>query len=426
MRFLLPVLLVSALSAQTVEPKEDVFQPLRSLLDELVAAGELPGGTLLVRHAGEVVFAEGFGWATLEEKSFAADAPCALASLTKPITASLLVLLEAEGLLSLDEPVDTWLPAWAALREQGMRPPLLRECLAHTTGLPGNQRKREVNRFLPRDAPITNAAMADAILALGPDVAPGERYAYSRFGFDLAAAVVEVVTGQDYETALRERLLEPLGMEHTGFRVDASVREAMPTRYNRADGGFAPETREAPVPPVGGYVNAGGGLISTADDIGRFLQWHLDGGVVGGERLIPAEALAKTAEVQPATRGYGLGFSLTREQGRVVAKAHGGAAGTYGYVDLENGLVVVLLTQLPSAQQRGVRERIIARVEEVLLGADQVADFIAKHDANGDGLLSAEELPARLRRRFAAVDADGDGQVGAAELEQALARRAQR
>ncbi len=422
--------LLLAASAQetdtTTSEETDRFAGLRRVLDAAVARGDVPGGALLVLYHGEVVFREGFGWDVLAETPFAVDAPCHIASLTKPVSASLLVLLEAEGLIDLDAPIDTYLPETSGLVAEGARTPLLRELLSHTSGLPGNQRRSEVTGQLedPRSATLDD--VVQAILAVGLEAPPGTRYAYSRLGFDLAARAAELVTGQEYEQLMRERLFEPLGMNASKFRLEPEDIERTPTRYVRRNGELVPDSRPEQAIPPGGYVNPAGGLVSTVDDLGRFLQWHLDGGVAGGVRLIEAEALAQTAEPQPATKGYGLGFSLSRKGREVVSKSHGGASGTWGYVDLQEEIALVLLTQLPTQQNRNFRDKVLQSVREVLLGEESrpaldPADFLRRHDEDGDGRLVLAETPRRMRERFARVDTDADGSLTLEELQQAAA-----
>lgn len=414
----------SAQDPETTTTSDDAFAQLRDVLADAVARGDVPGGALLVMHRGEVVFREGFGWDVLGETPFPVDAPCHIASLTKPVSASLLVLLEAEGLLDLDAPIDTYLPETRALVAEGQRTPLLRELLSHTSGLPGNQRRNEVMRKLedPRNATLDD--VVQAILATGLEAAPGTRYAYSRLGFDLAARAAELVSGLEYEQLMRERLFEPLGMTNSKFRLEPADIARTPTRYLRRGEQLQPDPRAEQLIPAGGYVNSAGGLVSTVDDLARFLQWHLDGGVAAGVRLIEAQALAQTAEPQPATRGYGLGFSLTRERGEVVAKSHGGASGTWGYVDLREEIALVLLTQLPTQQNRNFRDKVLASVREILLGeapptGPDAEALLERLDHDGDGSLSREECPQRLRSRFDRIDQDADGSLSLAELQRA-------
>lgn len=101
------------------------------------------------------------------------------------------------------------------------------------------------------------------------------------------------------------------------------------------------------------FVNAGGGLISTPDDLVKFYRLHSLRGKTGAKQLVPVEALAKLYEKQPASLGYGLGFKLF---GNAVV-GHGGASGTIGAVDLKNDRIVVILTQAGSTAARPLTRR---------------------------------------------------------------------
>lgn len=127
----------------TSEQRESIHAALRWGVENKF----VPGGALLIMHRGEPVFREGFGVADLEtKKPFAADAPCRIASVTKPHTATLLALLVDEGRLSWDDPVDKHLPQFTGITVQGKgkaaRTPTIRELLSHTAGFPGNDDRR--------------------------------------------------------------------------------------------------------------------------------------------------------------------------------------------------------------------------------------------------------------------------------------------
>lgn len=433
--------LASTIAAQDADGlAESDRLELRRLLERGVAAGDVAGGVLLVAIDGQVVFREGFGLADIEaRRPFAADAVCHIASMTKPTTSTLAAILAARGDLSLDDPVDRFLPAFGRLEFRG-RPvgaPTFRQLLSHTAGLPSMRKRDEVKRGDGPFRPRTLAGVVDNIAAYGLDARPGSRYAYTGLGFDVVARAVEVATGRGYATVLGDRLLGPLSMAETTFRPDqAGLLDRVPTSYTRRDGDLVAASGPR-FAPGDEYVNAGGGLYSTADDLARFFALHLDRGVVGDDRLVPAAGLRALYEPQENADGYALGFNVVTDgQGRVLRAHHGGASGTLGWVDFEHRVVGVVLTQVPSKENRDFTRKVYDRVTEIVGGQPApeepeepeeveatAAALVERHDTNGDHHLQEHELPARLARRFDRFDADGDGRLSVAEVAAALGRR---
>lgn len=298
-----------------------------AVLERGVAEGAFPQAVALVLRRGQVALHAAYG-----RVPGAGDAAPAtdgatifdLASLTKVVAClpAILTLLE-EGRLALDEPVATFIPAFAATlgvdrRRGGVA---LRHLLTHTSGLPA---------WLPL---YTDCATPDEAIARicrtpleGP---PGDRVVYSDLGFILLGEVARRVSGQPLDRFARERVFAPLGMADTGFTPDAALRERVaPTeegeRYEAAmagRGGRAHPARRGPGPIRGtvhdgnafyamGGVSGHAGLFSTAADLARYAQLWLGGGVYAGRRLFGAATLAAATRDATAAlnAGRGLGW----------------------------------------------------------------------------------------------------------------------
>ena len=342
-----------------------------------IAQHYVPGGAMLILHRGEVIFREAFGMADLATRTpFALDAPCRLASVTKPFTATLFALLVEEGKCGWDDPVDRYLPEMAALRVRGKGPaaraPILRELLSHTAGFPGNNERRSDATPLRGDGTLAGAMAAIARAGLLAE--PGTAYAYSGFGYMVAGRVAEVITGREFGALLAERLLGPIGAGGAVFLPSASaaVRARLPTMYERSDETLIRAGAGDGEPAGLAFPNPGGGLVATLDDVGRFLLLHRNRGIAGGGgRLVTAEALEALYRPQPATgrEGYGLGFNVLRTDARGVGDRlrHAGASGTLAFVDLKQDLIVVVLTQVPTKQRLPFGRRLEAAIEAIFL-----------------------------------------------------------
>ena len=327
----------------------------------------VPGGAMLIVHRGETVFREAFGVADLATgRPFTVDAPCRLASVTKPFTATLFARLVEEGRLAWDDPVDKFLPQFAALEVRGQgrakRAPLIRELLSHTAGFPGNDERRAGAVDIPPES--TLAEVAAALARAGLVREPGSGYAYSGFGYMVAGRVAEVATGREFAALMHEQLLEPIGAGRAVFQPSASadLRTRMPVMYDRTDGRLVPAAAAGREDAAVKFPNPGGGLAATLDDVGRFLRLHRDRGVAAGTPLLQPASLRALYARQPATNreGYGLGFNLLHAGPDGVADRvqHTGASGTLAFIDFQRDLLLVVLTQVPTKQRQPFGNRL--------------------------------------------------------------------
>ena len=355
----------------TAAQREILREPFRRGIENKF----IPGGALLVIHRGEAVFREAFGVADLDtKKPFTVDAPCRIASVTKPHTATLMAMLVDQGKLAWDDPVDKYLPQFAKLTVKGKgpasRPPKIRELLSHTAGFPGNDERRAEGPGFRTDGTLAQAV--DDVGRAGLVAEPGTVWAYTGLGYMVAGRVAEVVTGKEFGALMRERLFNPIGATTAIFSSAASeeLKSRLPTMYERSAGRFTKVDRAA----RGGEANVtfptpGGGLISTLDDVGRVLLLHRNRGVVDGKRLVSPEALQSLYQRQPATGrpGYGLGFNTMRTDANGVADrvGHIGASGTFVVIDFKADLLVVMLTQVPTKQNQAFHDRVRKAVDSI-------------------------------------------------------------
>jgi CubicO group peptidase (beta-lactamase class C family) len=314
-------------------------------LAELCEAHRVPGASLAVLVDGEVhecatgVLHLGTG------VEATADSLFQIGSITKLYTATVVMQLVAEGALDLDAPVVSVLPEFAVADEVATKTVTTRQLLSHTSGIDGD--------FF-RDTGRGDDCLAGYVAAcaeLGQNHPPGATMSYCNSGFTVLGRIVEVLTGQVWDDALRERLLDPIGARHTVTLPEDVLR------FRSAMGHLGePGAQPVPAPRWGLSRSAGpaGKINATAADVVRFARLHLDGGrTPDGAVVLPAE---RVAEMQrpfvrlPASHAHrmcwGLGWvSFDWAGGRVLG--HDGATiGQKAFLRVvpEAGVAVALLT----------------------------------------------------------------------------------
>ena len=333
---------------------EPSFPELETLIETADANPKIPGGSVRVVEDREIVFDRYFGAFTEDSKiPWDEQTVVAIASITKSVTATLVAVLVGEGSLSFDDPIAKSLPEYAELTlpnsDQSVRSPTIAECLSHTSGFPGGTMAK-----LPKNSPVKRGDQAEVARHLatqGLVARPGTEYAYTFRGYAAVSRVIEVVTCRPIAEVMQEKLLAPLGMNETTFTPGVSLFRRHPRFASRVEGQSDEEVAtqiESLRAQRGPFVNTAGALVSTPDDVQRFLQFHADKGRVGKRQIAPASVLAELDQKQPATKHYGIGFNLLR--GGVVG--HGGATGTFASVDLETSRILIVLTQAGAPNAR--------------------------------------------------------------------------
>ncbi|MGX2993364.1 serine hydrolase domain-containing protein [Streptomyces sp. JNUCC 64] len=258
------------------------------------------------------------------------------ASITKTFVAAVLLDQEADGLLSLDDTVEKWLPGVVRGNGNDGRNITVRQLLNHSSGLreymsdPEYQRKFFTKEFLKSRyetwPPLKTVGVG---LSHRPDFAPGERHSYSNTGYVLAAMIIEKVSGNSYAGEVRKRVLKPLGLRHT---TQPGNRVTIPGPHARMYSALGGDPRTDEVYDVteqnGSQAFGDGDVISTTGDLNRFLR-----GLLGGE-LLPPRQLAEMKRMLPnagaveSYDSYGLGlYSYRTACGTKVYGHSGGAAG---------------------------------------------------------------------------------------------------
>jgi CubicO group peptidase (beta-lactamase class C family) len=375
------------------------------LKSRYIDAGRFPGTQLLVYRRGKVVHSAVQGFADVERKvPVRDDTIFRIYSMTKPITSVAFMMLVEEGRVALDEPVHKYIPEWknlgvfqagtapAFLTRPPSRPMQIVDLLRHTSGLTyGFQQRSNVDAAY-RELKIgemektgTLQSMIDGLAKTPLEFSPGEAWNYS-VSTDVIGYLVGKISGKPFEQFLKQRIFDPLGMNDTDFHVPADKAHRFAACYS-ADGKGGMKLYDDPAnssflsPPS--FISGGGGLCSTAADYLTFCRALLNGGELGGIRLIGPKTLAlMTSNHLPGGRdlpemskslfseatydgiGFGLGFSVTMNPARTLIPgsagefAWGGAATTSFWIDRAEELIAIFMTQVTPSSTYPVRREL--------------------------------------------------------------------
>ena len=253
--------------------------------------GDVPGASVLVVQDGKTVIAKSYGLADIEARTPATPATnYRLASVTKQFTAAAILLLAEGGTLTLDDPVQRWLPS---LPVQGVT---LRHLLSHTSGLIDYEDVMPADTTVPlRDADVLRLLEGENRTYF----APGTSYRYSNSGYALLALIVGKASGKDFATFLRERLFVPLGMANTvAFENGVSTVANRAYGYSEIDGAWQ-RTDQSTTSSVLGD----GGIYSSIEDLAK---WN-----AALERKPFSDAFSpQTKTDEPDVPQYGFGWRL--------------------------------------------------------------------------------------------------------------------
>jgi CubicO group peptidase (beta-lactamase class C family) len=343
------------------------------ILTDETRSGRVTAASVLVARRGIIVLRGSWGTLTPEAGSAKAgpETVYLLASISKPITVLLLMLLVERGQLSLADPVQKYLPEFKGPGREKAR---VRDLLTHTSGLPDmlpeNIKLREANAPL---ADFVKGAMTTPLL-----FEPGTSFSYSSMGTLLAAEIVERVTKRPLAQFAQRELFEPLKMKNSS--VGLGRRAVSDTAHVQGDS-FAQTEKELERFGANSVYfrklgHPWGGMHSTALDLGIVLQMFLNGGAYDGQRIMGRATVAAMTTDQNKRLGHpwGLGWGLQTSTawnafGDLASEltfGHSGASGTVAWADPQRELLCVILTTRPWRQDRGF---LLRRISNVVQGA---------------------------------------------------------
>jgi CubicO group peptidase (beta-lactamase class C family) len=331
--------------------------------------------------------------------------------MTKPITATALMMLFEQGLCHLDDPVDRYIPEFAGLTvlrpdarsvddvEPALTRLTLHHLLTHTSGLTygfqdgllAEAYRRDGVDFSAQGNTLAETVARLALLPLGFE--PGSRWHYS-VSTDVVGRIVEVISGRPLDQVLRENILGPLGMDDTFFAVPDGNLGRLASLYAKPPEGGMKLSEDGPGTRFRkngvSQHSGGGGLVSTVDDYLRFAEMQRRGGALGDVRLLGPRTMRLMAsnhlpgdlasmgqkvwsEASFEGIGFGLGGSVMLDPARAQTLGSkgdfgwGGMASTVYWVDPAEDMVVIFLTQLMPSSSYPIRKELRALVYSALV-----------------------------------------------------------
>jgi CubicO group peptidase (beta-lactamase class C family) len=353
--------------------------------------GLVPGAVVLIARRGKIVCIDALGYRDREAgAAMKVDTIFRIASMTKPFTSVATMMLAEEGKLLIADPVARYIPEFADLKvavdsdnasakklakESLKRDMTVQDLLRHTSGLSYAHLAGPLLKQVYADANVmdekqTNAEMIAKLAKVPLAYQPGSTWQYG-MSTDVLGRVVEVASGMTLDRFIIERICKPLGLADTSFGPIDAARAAQPQVDSTS--GKRPPMRDTATRP--NWISGGSALLSTANDYVCFCQMLLNGGELGGTRLLsPAIVRLMTSDqLTPETRrspstpilfgalapspelglGFGLGFAVRTHAGRnplpgsVGDFSWTGVTGTYFWIDPQQQLIAILMMQAP-------------------------------------------------------------------------------
>jgi CubicO group peptidase (beta-lactamase class C family) len=298
---------------------------LGALIQDQLARWTVPGAAVGILCDGAVE-TKGYGLASIETgQPVTAETLFQIGSISKVFCTTLVMTAVDEGKLDLDTPISAYLPDFRLSDERAQATITLRHLLSHTSGIFGDDFQ---------DFGMGDDALAKAV-ANFPNLrqysAPGEIWAYCNSGFDLAGRVVEAVLEQPYETAMRERVFKPLGLERTFMFAHEAIAYPVAVGHKQIKPG------EDPIEIAREFYmarrsNPCGGVIGTVGDLLKFAAFHMGDGTANGQRVLSAASIHAMQTPQTIAANFadewGLGWDLRYLEGIKLIE-HGGSTNGY-------------------------------------------------------------------------------------------------
>ncbi|HLP08540.1 MAG TPA: serine hydrolase domain-containing protein [Opitutaceae bacterium] len=377
----------------------DLSDPLATAIQQPIAKGELAGVVTLIARVGEAPSLKAYGEMDLEaHRPMRTDALFRIASMNKPLTCVAALKLVEAGRISLDDPVTKYLPEFGQLRVLDPCQPAapggallktmpvehamtVRDLFRHTAGFVYTITDTPVDRlYVDAGFREWKGSLKDFVQRLADmplAFQPGTKWSYS-YSIDVLGYLVEVVSGVPLNEYVKQEVFTPLHMHDTDYFVPAEKLDRLANHYEFKDGSLhlvepatqSPFRQLPPAPSGGGGWNDGyGGVVSTAEDLGRFLQMLLNYGELDGVQILRrntvelmiSDQISGIQERSFAVSGYGLGIGVKSDPaqpGRVLRVYWaGGPYNTYFFADFDRRMYGVFLTQTAPFGHLDIRRR---------------------------------------------------------------------
>src|SRR6266850_7006985 len=411
--------------AETVGMSSKRLERINAFIKGYIDTNQIAGAVTLVARKGKIVHFESQGWRDKEENQpMEKDAIFSLASMTKPIVSTALMMLWEDGKFMLDDPISKWLPSYGKKevldpltgRRVPAQPVTVRHILSHTSGLsltpsagptpltdgpsdvarrphPSDARDGESDPEPPvqsAGAPARPKTLLEAVeRAAGTPLAfqPGERWQYGS-STDFVAILVEKMSGMTIDEFVRTKIFQPLGMRDTFYNVPREKVDKVAAIYRPDKEGKITLFRKPEFHEPTTYFPGVGGLNGTAADYFRFSQMLLNGGEYNGQRLLGRMTVnmmitnqigeGKPVYIRGDGYGFGLGFAVLTNPAKAPDALSmgtftwGGANGTLFWIDPQEDLIGIMMIQINPYSHFNIRPLFSVAVSQAI--TDSLAD----------------------------------------------------
>lgn len=346
--------LLAFTGAVLVRAEAPSAKPIASVLQPFVDDHVLAGAVTLVADKEKILDLEAVGYQDVAaRKPMETDCLFWIASQSKPITATALMMLVDEGKVNVEDPVEKYLPEFKGqmviaeqdkdhvLLKKPKHPILVRNVLSHTSGLPF---KTNVETPTLDLYPLSMRVQSYSMIPLMFE--PDSKYQYSNAGINTAGRIIEVVSGMPYEKFLDERLFKPLGMKDTTFWPSVEQQKRLAKSYKPTKDGMLEEITVGqlryPLEDHERQPMPAGGLFSTATDLSLFYRMLANGGSWQGKQYLSEASFKQMTSKQTAEGLAAYGFGFSTGNGHI---GHGGAYSTNSEYDSKSGMITIFLVQ---------------------------------------------------------------------------------
>ncbi|AWV99266.1 serine hydrolase domain-containing protein [Arcticibacterium luteifluviistationis] len=352
---------LTAASPESVGMSGQRLDRIDAMINRSMAENVIPGAVAIITRNGKIVYQKAFGQSDVQaKKAFETNSIFRIASQSKAITTTAVMMLWEEGHFFLDDPISKYIPEFknptlldrfnlkdsSYTTKPAGREITIRQLMNHTSGLgygviDSDQSFKAIYKkagvtdlFTTEDIPIGESVKKLAKLPLHH--VPGEAYVYSE-GIDVLGYFVEVISGMKLDEYLSQHIFKPLGMNDTYFYLPKGKANRLVEVQTKRDDKWIPfsdDFYDVNYPKTGAktFFSGGAGLSSTVFDYATFLQMYLNGGELNGTRLLSRKTVEfmlenQVGELFGKDAGFGLGFSILNEKG--AADGGKGSEGTF-------------------------------------------------------------------------------------------------
>lgn len=373
--------------ASEVGISEERLARIDSMCMQAIEDGDIPGVVALVARNGKIIYNKAFGSADAKSKrTLQKDDIFRLASQSKAITATAVMMLWEEGKFQLDDPISKYIPEFkdpqvldsvladgSILTKPADKEISIRHLLTHTSGIgygviDGDERIKKIYKeagiidlFTTKKISIGDNIKKLASLPLHHN--PGEKFTYGE-NYDVLGYFIEIISGMPFDTYLQTHIFEPLEMNNTAFYLPKSKEDRLVSVQTKEEANWInyPITFYDPNYPIKGakqFLSGGAGLCSTAEDYAKFLQMYLNNGELNGTRLLSRTTIDVIMANQigdlwgeDAGAYYGLAFMVQNQNGEdsggsgsVGSFSWGGYFNTQYFADPKEQIIGIILKQ---------------------------------------------------------------------------------